>query len=300
MALTGEQYSISAGDHAAVVVEVGAGLRSYTYRGIDVTAPYSEDEMPPRCDGAVLVPWPNRLRDGRYTFAGQAQQVAITEVPKHNAIHGLARWVRWRVTDHQAASVTMAIDLVPQSGWPFEVSVEVRYALDAESGLTVTALARNTGVGPAPFGAGFHPYLSLHGQPIDTAVITVPAARRLVVDEAQIPIDVAAVDGTEFDLRTPAPLGARRLDDGYTDLSFEAGRGRASVRTAAGGAEIWFDEAFGYLQVFTADLLAHGVPAVAIEPMTGPADAFNSGAGLIVLEPGQVWTAAWGLAPLLD
>jgi aldose 1-epimerase len=70
------------------------------------------------------------------------------------------------------------------------------------------------------------------------------------------------------------------------------------VRTGSGGARIWFDETFRYLQVFTVDDLVRGVPAVAIEPMTCPADAFNSGSGLIVLEPGGMWTGSWGVEPL--
>jgi aldose 1-epimerase len=298
MALTGEQFHIRAGDHAATVVEVGGGLRSYSYGGIDVTAPYPENELPPRCDGGVLVPWPNRLRDGRYTFDGRAFQVAVTEVPKHNAIHGLARWARWSGVDVQASSVTMGIDLVPQSGWPFEVSVAVHYALDEDSGLTVTLSAHNAGSGPAPFGAGFHPYLSLHGHRVDDVVVTVPAARRLVVDDAQIPIDSVPVEGSDYDLRAGRTLGGLRVDDAFTELSTTAGRGLASVRSEAGGAQLWFDEAFGYLQVFTADDLAHGVPAVAIEPMTCPADAFNSGTGMIVLNPDQTWSASWGIVPI--
>jgi aldose 1-epimerase len=300
MALTGRQYRISAGEHEATIVEVGAGLRSYSYRGADVTAPFAEDELPPRCDGAVLVPWPNRLRDGRYSFNGVAQQVAITEVPNHNAIHGLARWARWTGVQAGDTAVTMSIDLVPQTGWPFELSVAVRYALDADAGLTVTVTATNTGSATAPFGAGFHPYFSLHGQPMDDVRLTVPAATRLVVDSVQIPVGVEPVEGSDYDFRTARRLGGTRLDEGYTDLTRTAGIGRATVATDAGSAQVWFDESFGYLQVFTADLLAHGEPAVAIEPMTCPANAFNSGDGLMVLQPKQKWTASWGIVPLED
>jgi aldose 1-epimerase len=298
MALTGKQFQIAAGRHAATVVEVGGGLRTYSYDAIDVTAPYAEDETPPRGDGGVLVPWPNRLRDGRYTFDGHPQQLAITEVPKHNAIHGLARWVRWQARDHEESSVTMAIDLVPQTGWPFEVSVEVRYQLDEESGLTVTVSAHNHGSGAAPFGAGFHPYLSLLGHAIDDVVVTVPAATHLVLDDAQIPVGSRAVDGTDFDLRAGRRMGALRLDDAFTDLATAAGRGAAEVRTPSGGARLWFEQAFGYLQVFTADDVAHGVPAVAIEPMTCAADAFNSGTALILLSPQQSWHSSWGIVPI--
>ena len=68
--------------------------------------------------------------------------------------------------------------------------------------------------------------------------------------------------------------------------------------SASGGAELWFDAAFGYLQVFTVDDLHDGLAAVAIEPMTCPADAFNSGVGLIIIQPGGYWSGSWGITPL--
>jgi aldose 1-epimerase len=297
MALTGKQYSIAAGEHAATVVEVGAGLRRYTHRGVDVTGTYADDEIPPRGCGAVLVPWPNRLRGGKYEFDGKQYQLGLTEPARGNAIHGLARWARWVPVEVSESAVTLGIDLVPQTGWLFQVHVEVSYQLDAATGLTVTLLARNDGTNRAPFGAGCHPYLSVRNQPLNEVTLTVPAAQRLVVDSAQLPVDAQDVAGTRYDLRDGRKLGELRLDDGFAGLVTTGGRGRAAVRTSAGGAELWFDASFGYLQVFTVDDLAHGVPAIAIEPMTCPADAFNTGTGLIVLEPGGSWTGSWGITP---
>jgi aldose 1-epimerase len=88
------------------------------------------------------------------------------------------------------------------------------------------------------------------------------------------------------------------MDDGFTALALDGGRGRAEVRVKKAGAQLWFDETFRYLQVFTPDDLAGGVPAVAVEPMTCAPDAFNSTAGLIVLEPGGTWAGSWGITPL--
>jgi aldose 1-epimerase len=87
------------------------------------------------------------------------------------------------------------------------------------------------------------------------------------------------------------------MDAGFTDLATVDGRGHALVHSGSAGARIWFDETFGYLQVFTPDVLSHGRPAIAVEPMTCAPDAFNTGAGLIVLEPGGSWTGSWGITP---
>jgi aldose 1-epimerase len=299
MALTGRDYVISAGEHQATIVEIGAGLRSYTHAGRDVVATYSGDVLPPKCAGGVLVPWPNRLRDGRYTFDGVDYQLPLTEPKTRNAIHGLGRWERWRALEHQPDQVLLRLDISPQTGWPFEVRVEVRYAIDAEQGLAVTTTATNLGTRRAPFGAGFHPYLSAAGAALADVSVTLPARQRLVLDEVQVPVGVQAVSKTPYDFQSGKKLKTVRMDDGFTDLITEDGRGVAAVRGKTGGAQLWFDETFRYLQAFTAEVFADGVPAVAIEPMTCAPDAFNSGDGLMILEPGGSWSGTWGIQPLI-
>jgi aldose 1-epimerase len=298
MGLRGQVFVIVAGDHEATIVEVGGGLRAYRHGGRDVVAGYPNDMLQPKCAGGVLVPWPNRLRDGRYVFDGQQLQVPLTEPKAGNAIHGLGRWERWRATQHEPEAVTLRLDIVPQTGWPFELRVEVRYALHPEAGLLVSTEATNLGTVSAPFGAGFHPYLATGGVPLDQVTVTLPAAQRLIMDEVQVPVGDQSVHRTPYDFRKGKHLKALRMDDCFTDLTTIDGRGAAEVHSSAGGSRLWFDETFRYLQVFTLEDLA-GHPAVAIEPMTCAPDAFNSGDGLIVLEPGASWTGAWGITPLV-
>jgi aldose 1-epimerase len=63
---------------------------------------------------------------------------------------------------------------------------------------------------------------------------------------------------------------------------------------------LWMDEAFRWVQVFTADALPEPRRrrGVAVEPMTCPPDAFNSGEDLLVLAPGETWRGSWGISPL--
>ncbi len=297
MALSGSQFVITAGRHEATIVEVGGGLRRYTADGVDVTVPYGEDVLAPRGSGTALVPWPNRLRGGRYRFDGVKLQLPLTEPAKRNASHGLGRWTRWLASAHEPSSVTMVLDVVPQPGYPFEVRVEVTYALLEEFGLSVTASAHNHGVGRAPFGAGFHPYLATRGHRLDDVTLRLPARDRLVSDESAVPVGEQSVTKTPYDFRRGKRLRTVRLDDGFTGLHLEQGRGTASVLTKSGGAQLWFDATFGYLQVYTADSVADDVPGVAVEPMTCAADAFNSGRGLIIIDPGGTWTGSWGIQP---
>ncbi len=289
---------IEAGAHRAAIAEVGAGLQRYAYGGVDVTCTYGDDVLPPKCCGTTLVPWPNRIRDGRYTFERVAYQLALTEPGPRNAIHGLGRWARWLKMKHTEDQVTLRLDVVPQNGYPFELRIEVTYAVHAELGLMATIGARNLGHGRAPFGAGSHPYLSTRGHALADTTVQVPAAEMLVVDDKQVPVGARSVSRTPNDLRRGKRLRALRFDDGFTGLSTADGRGVAEVRTPAGGAQLWFDETYRFLQVFTVDALTPGQAGVAIEPMTCAPDAFNSGAGLIVLEPGGGWTGSWGIVPI--
>ncbi|HEX5428770.1 MAG TPA: galactose mutarotase, partial [Pedococcus sp.] len=99
---SGEQWTIRHGRQEATVVQVGGGLRTYTVDGADVLAGYAPDEMAASGRGQLLMPWPNRIRDGKYRFEGKERQLSITEVPLHNASHGLVRWAQWELVRVQA------------------------------------------------------------------------------------------------------------------------------------------------------------------------------------------------------
>jgi aldose 1-epimerase len=291
MAMTGERFEIAAGPYRAAACEVGAGLAGLWCRDAAVTVPHPQDAVPPSSNGAVLLPWPNRIRGGAYAFAGRTHQLPLSEPAHLNANHGLVRWSRWQPTERDGAAVTLSHDLVAQPGYPFELRFEVRYSLEAGSGLTVAARAVNTGVQSAPFGAGFHPYLDLGDVDLDHTELSLPAATVLDVDGGLIPIGRRAVARTPYDLQRLRPLGSLRLDHGFTDLTGD----RATVVAAGRRTELWWDGAFTVLQAFTPDPAKIGAHGIAIEPMTCPADAFNSGTGLVVLEPGQQWLGSWGI-----
>jgi aldose 1-epimerase len=297
---SGQQYVITSGDHEAVVVSVGGGVRGYTFGGRPILAAYPEQLIRPAMAGAVLTPWPNRLADGRYRFAGVDYQVPISEPGLRNAIHGLAQWMPWSLADREPSAVTMALDLPPQSGYPFSLRLSVRWSV-GPGGLRAEHSAVNVGGSAAPFGLGAHPYLDIAGTPISDLRLQVPAATYLPSDDRELPLPAQPVQGSDRDLRAERALGDLRLNSPFTDLDRgDDGRAAVSVRTAAGGARVWVDPAFGYLQLYTTDRLMPGVGAIAVEPMTCPADAFNSGAGLVRLEPGQEWTGVWGVEPIAE
>ena len=282
------------------MVEVGGGLRSYTVGDVDILAGYAVDEVATSGRGQLLMPWPNRIRDGRYAFDGSERQLALTEPAKHNASHGLVRWGAWQLESQDATSVSVRHELFPQPGWDGHFDLRVRYDL-GEHGLTVRSTATNIGAVAAPFGYGAHPYLAIGDTPLAEVGLTLPGAREVLVDDRSLPTRTVPVR-PEVDFRTARPLGTAKLDTAYTDLTREDdGRWTVTLEPQRGRAvAVWGDEAFGWVQVFTAkgeDTGVDGPRGIAVEPMSCPADAFNSGQGLVVLTPGESWTGTWGISP---
>ncbi len=301
MTASGAQIEIVHGSHRAVVTELGATLRSYELDGRAVLDGFDADEMRPACHGQVLAPWPNRIADGRYTAPdGTAQQLPLTEPDRLCALHGLVGWLPWRVAARHAESVQLECELWPQTGYPFHLRMAVSYELDA-GGLRCTMSATNAGIAPAPYAVGHHPYFACGGR-VDDALLRLPARAVLEADERLIPTGRALpVAGTAYDFTSERRLGATGLDHCFAELDADAdGVYRASISDGATWrTTVWMRPPLRWLMVFTSDTLAapRRRRAVAIEPMSAPPNAFQSGVDVAILAPGETHTATWGVTP---
>jgi aldose 1-epimerase len=299
VAPTGEQVELVHGDQRAVVVEVGGGLRAYAAGQRELLDGYDVDAMSTSGRGQLLIPWPNRLQDGRYEFDGRRHQLALSEPEHGNAIHGLVRWTRWFVREREADRVLLEHVLHPQPGYPFSLTVEVEYALAAD-GLSVRTTATNIGVDACPYGAGVHPYLTVGTPSVDAAILTSPGATVIRSDDRGLPVGTDRVERTPFDFRRARAIAATTLDHAFTDLERgDDGLARVELRHPDGsGVVLWVDEGYRYLMLFTGDPLPDvGRRSLAVEPMTCPPNAFRTGESLVRLEPGETHTARWGLTP---
>ena len=135
------QHALRAGDYEAVIASVGATLRSLTYDGRDLVVPFDADEVRPSHRGATLAPWPNRVVDGRYTFAGVERQLPLTEPARQHALHGLPTWLDFEAIDKGSDHVTLAATIEPQTGYPWRIVVKTTFSLGPD-GLTQTVTAR--------------------------------------------------------------------------------------------------------------------------------------------------------------
>jgi len=263
---SGKQFRISAGGHAATIVEVGGGVREYTVDGQPVLQPYPLEAMCDGAHGAPLIPWPNRLAGGRYTFGGVDYQVALSEPEKNNAIHGFLRWRSWHPLRHEPDRVTTAT---------------------------------NSGEQACPYGCGQHPYLSPGDGLVDDCTLHLDAATRITTnDQRQLPTGRQPVEGTRYDFRDGRRLADLQVDYAFTDLTRDnAGKAWTRlVRPDGTSAELWIDQAYPIVEIYTADTLA---PArrrrgMGTEPMTCPPNALQTGEGVIALQPGSSSTSSWG------
>ncbi|WP_144792982.1 aldose 1-epimerase family protein [Microbacterium paludicola] len=296
---SGRQFSLVAGPYRAEIASVGATLRALTFDGRDLVVPFAADDVRPNYRGVTLAPWPNRIVDGRYTIGGVPQQLPLTEPERGHALHGLLAWSEYSDRVVEDDRVVLEATIEPQTGYPFRVRVVVEYRVDG-GGLHQSVTAENIGVDAAPWGTGPHPYLVGGSGRVDEWTLALPASEVLVVTPDRLsPVAVERIDAhPEWDFRTPHPIGDVFIDHAFTDLAADDD-GRTEVRVIGEdgqGAGIAWDERCPWVQVHTADTPGaddtHRV-GLAVEPMTCPPDAFNSGVDLVMLEPGDEATAGW-------
>ncbi|HEY3711763.1 MAG TPA: aldose 1-epimerase family protein [Amycolatopsis sp.] len=294
---TGEQFEITRGNARAVVTEIGAGLRVFEVGGVPYVEEFEADEKSPKGLGQVLLPWPNRTKGGLWEFEGEPQQLEITEEARGNAIHGLTRHLEWELVEHAESSITLAVDVEVQPGWPVPLRATITYEL-APRELTITHEIRNEGEQPIGVGLGTHPYFRIGDAPTDELTLTLPATRvRPYLADEQMPYaEEQDVEDTEYDFRGGRLLKGVDLDTAFGGLT-PAEDGTHHVELSHGDRRllVWTGPDFHWAQVFTPDELVGRGRAVAIEPMTCPADALNTGTDLIELEPATSWSGSWGI-----
>lgn len=307
--LSGARFALDAHGYHAEIASVGAALRVLTHHGRDLVRPFAAEELHPNFSGVVLAPWPNRVIDARYEWDGEVRQLSITEPARGHALHGLLVWQDFDLVESSDSSVSLRSVVEPRDGYPHRVQVDVTYALGS-SGLTTSVSATLLAGAPAPFGWGSHSYLvapSAPGQtsPVDGWTVSIPAATvQTVTEDRLIPTGSVPVEEHDYDFRAPRVIGDTFIDHAFTDL--ERGEdflARVRLTDAQGvGVEMSWGEECGWLQIHTADLpdAAASRTGLAVEPMTCPPGAFNSGTDVIRLDTDEPAEASWTLAAVGD
>lgn len=268
---------------------------------------WHENPVPTRSGHPILFPFPNRIRDGEFSFNGKSYRLPKNDSSQQNAIHGFAPRNAWRVINSEAeadfASVTGQFrhkQDVPatESLWPGDGCLTLTYKLEPHA-LSVLAVVDNFGDEPFPFGLGYHPYFQLPGvdHPVDDWTLGYTAQQEWVVSEG-LPTGVMRNILPEFDFRTAKRIGNLPLDHLFGGLEpMPTGRNLGRFATleyenASGKLEFAGTSEFRELVLF--------VPphrrAIAIEPYSCATDAINLeakgiDAGWRTLAPGDRWSA---------
>ena len=299
--MTGTEVHITHGRYSAVVTVRGGALRELRFGDRNLVVGFGAEGAVPDYRGVICAPWPNRLADGTYTYAGKSYAAAVNEPERGSALHGLAIHLPWEVQEAAVDRAVLRCRIPSGPDYPGTLDLTVTYAL-SDDGLHGTVRAVNTGSVSAPYGVCPHPYVVAGPSPLDDWSLELPANTYLgVTPDRLLPVGLRKVEGDAFDFRSPRRLGPVEIDHAFTDISRDAaGLARVRVLDPSGtGVELEWGAEWRWVQVHTGDKpIGPDRLGLAVEPMTCPPDALHSGTDLIHLQPGQSHAAAWTIRAL--
>jgi aldose 1-epimerase len=245
---------------------------------------------------SVLLPWPNRIKDGKFSFEGKTYQVDINESRLNNALHGFifkkSFSVEKVILEPTFAEVFLSYSYDgSEAGFPFKFKTDIVYKISDDEGFSVSVGASNIDNKNVPMGIGWHPYFQLPSK-INDIKLQLPKYQVYEIDEQMIPT------GNKSDFN--AFSTSKKIEDVTFDNCFGlVGNDKKSstilMDEASGIAlEFWQDRGtngFDFLQIYTPPTRT----TIAIEPMTCGVDVFNNGNGLLILKPGESFSGNFGV-----
>jgi aldose 1-epimerase len=237
---------------------------------------------------ALLAPWVNRVRNGNYSFEGRNYQLPINESNLGNAIHGFLARKKFEISEEKCNDDSTEVSFIHNytgdfPGYPFPFIFTLTYKLSSKGTFAVNFKCQNTGQTNMPFACGWHPYFKIANAEISHLEINFSPTLKYISDPQMIPMAEESVS-----IPMPVRFSETTLDNVFklesqtkhlTELSDQ--ESKISLFLKQNSVE------FPYLVVFA----PHSENCVAIEPMTGNTDAFNTGDGLQVLSPNEKFTS---------
>jgi len=225
----------------------------------------------------ALVPYSNRIRDGRFEFEGRAVVQPLNYPPERHAIHGHGWQADWQPVEVQADTAVIEYHHPPDA-WPWAYRATQRFALEHD-GLGIELTVANEGRTAMPAGLGWHPYFLRTPR----ATLTAAVEAMWQTDREMLPTALVA-PRPDADPTRGVPVDASALDNCFTGWSH-----RAVIDWPERGARLVMttEPPLDFLVVFTPP----GRPFFCAEPVSHVTDAFNLAAG------GRADTGARTLAP---
>ena len=284
------------GDSFSIVPGFGANLIDLQFDNISVIEGYQTPEALAENNwgkSIILFPYPNRLRDGRYTHEGKTYQFDLNNVATQNSIHGFSNNVPMTVTKiktdaHQGSIECSYKHDGTHKAYPFKIHFTVNFILRGRE-LEVEMAFSNLDNTTVPVGLGWHPYYRISEKADDTS-LQMPECQLVMIDDRMLPTgEKQAFE----DFRPLKKIDGTFLDNGFF-ITEKTDKAEVILQSDICKLVCWQETGFhkwNFVQVFTPP---HRM-SIAVEPMTCNVDAFNNKDGLVLLEPNESLSGKFGV-----
>lgn len=232
---------------------------------------------------SILFPFANRIKDGKYAFAGKDFQFPINVTEENNALHGLVFDKTFNLIesdkDEKFAKIVLEYEEDKQStGFPFTYKLQLIYTF-MEDKMDLEMKIKNTSSSSFPFTVGWHPYFCTSN--LDDSNLKFSAKKQMLLDNRNITIDSKTIDSSiSIDIEN------NQFDDCWelkTDEVIFTTPDYKLIFNATGNNN--------FLQVYTPPKKN----TIAIEQTTGVSDSFNNKIGLATLLSNETYQITWSL-----
>lgn len=262
---------------ATIYLDLGGSIQELTLDDNKIiknlkSLPYSSSYS-----SAILFPFTNRIKNGTYSFYNNEYNLELNENAK-NAIHGLVYNKKFKIVNHKInvdfASITLSYQEIQKpKGFPFNYDIILTYTL-SQTELNLEVIVKNTDSKTFPFTLGWHPYF--YSSDLFNSFLKFNSTKKVVLDPKMIPIKIDKISPIDKKFQ----IKNKKFDDCFIvndkNISFETPTYSINISSSLNE---------NYIQIYT----PNKTNAIAIEPMTGPANSFNNKLGLKVLNPNETY-----------
>ncbi|MBR9920206.1 MAG: aldose 1-epimerase [Bacteroidetes bacterium] len=271
-----------------IVPARGACLLDIRFRGKSILHAYRNAEELDRLDwmrSALLFPFPNRLKNGKYHWEGKHYQFPLNDPIHDNALHGFGASTCFSVDaielHSNKAVIALSLDFKGLEYYPFPFKLKVRYTLWSEPDrFELEVEIENRGQTSMPFAFGWHPYFKLDENGCENWQLQLPVSEEILVSETMIPTGKTKTF-SEFD-------SLQKIGDRDFDTCYQIAGQSAVLKLNHGQQFLQIkpldkQKAFPYYQLF----IPPDRMSIALEPMTANINAFQNMDGLWALKAGE-------------
>jgi aldose 1-epimerase len=285
--------TISAFGYQATIDPEDASLTSLRFRGLQIIKEFTPELGRKFYAGQVLAPWPNRIRDGRYSIDNILYKIPVNEHERNTALHGFLNAESWSLLKFSEQEISFKTITNEKEYYPFCLEIIVLYQL-FQSGLKVTVTAKNLSFRPAPYGVGFHPYVILEiERELHDWFLQIPADNYMKVDEERyLPTQMGECRKDNFDFTNLKQVGNMKINHAFKFTNSNVENTIFLVNAKGEGIYLRCDKSIPWVEIYIPgnDHMSENQNFVAIEPMSCPPDSFNNGIDLIWLHDTAVHT----------